>query len=272
MKATPKPVTPRPPPSLPAHPLFPAEGDEPPARVEHIHVTRWNPATARADFCLQRFAPDELTELSQIAERFGGGLYELIAYAGGGISKRRKYSLPGKSLPLDGSAVDTAEPPPAAVPAGAMSSEALMLGMFQAMQAQSQQTMALIAQQSSENTKAMATIVAAIAGGKQDGSALVEAMSRSADRQTELMMRLLGERAPASASALDLFKQGLAEGQKMAEAVAESADGDDTEEAIDAAGRMAQNLINLTHLEQAVGGAPSKPAPPGTTPSPEPAS
>src|SRR3990172_2105550 len=81
------------------HPLFPAEDETDAPEVGAIHVTRHEGGSQR--WAPRRFAAEDLRELSDIAELFGGGCYELIARSrdGSPITPRRPYTLAGPPLP-----------------------------------------------------------------------------------------------------------------------------------------------------------------------------
>jgi hypothetical protein len=93
-----------------SHPLFlPATEDDEAPEVTGILVSRMT--NGRYAFCRKKFSPEELTELSQLYEMFGGGDYELHARNSSHVTARRKYLIDGKSRPLN-----PEEDAPAAVP------------------------------------------------------------------------------------------------------------------------------------------------------------
>jgi hypothetical protein len=83
------------------HPLFPArkEGDDPP-EIEWIFVARFDHSTGRLLYVPRRFNADELTDLSQIAELWGGGRYELVGRVANRITARQSWDVAGPSRPL----------------------------------------------------------------------------------------------------------------------------------------------------------------------------
>ena len=92
------------------HPLFPpTDEDDDPPEVEYIHVSRFE--NGRTPWCAHKFAPEELTELEEIADMFGGGMYELIAKNGPRISAKRRYEIAGRQKPLIFGAVGTETEP-----------------------------------------------------------------------------------------------------------------------------------------------------------------
>src|SRR3989304_3410075 len=122
------------------HPLFPAEDETDAPEVGAIHVTRHEGGSQR--WAPRRFAAEDLRELSDIAELFGGGCYELIARSrdGSRITARRRYTLPGPPPPPAQPPRDDRAPPPPAPPAAAPLGGAtdLVPMMLQWMQVQQQ--------------------------------------------------------------------------------------------------------------------------------------
>jgi hypothetical protein len=112
------------PPPLPAkrrryaiHPLFPLpEGVEETKDTYAITFDRWD-HEGRKERCPDRFLASELTSLAQVADRFGGGTYQFIAYDRRGAFSRWtaekdkvRFNLPCKPL-------RQVEPPSGPVPA-----------------------------------------------------------------------------------------------------------------------------------------------------------
>jgi hypothetical protein len=100
--SSPKPklaAAPNPPPLFP-HPLF--EPDDPDAEVPIVYkilVARFERGGKYVTHP-HRWQAEELTDLEQIYELFGGGDYELIAYGPRGATCRRRVTLPGKARPF----------------------------------------------------------------------------------------------------------------------------------------------------------------------------
>jgi hypothetical protein len=100
--------------SWPEHPLFPAEEDAEPQRIEFIQVVRYE--HGRALLVPTTFRSGELTSLDALNNMYGGGLYELIGRrcsvhdptSMGRISAKVRYELAGPSRPL---VVDANAPP-----------------------------------------------------------------------------------------------------------------------------------------------------------------
>lgn len=83
------------------HPLFPLEeGETEGPEIGWIMVSRWE--NGAFVYARDRFPAAELTEISQIADMFGGGAYELVARNSTmqRITARRKYVIPGEPLPI----------------------------------------------------------------------------------------------------------------------------------------------------------------------------
>ena len=83
------------------HPLFPAtsENADPP-RVSKINIARFDPIKGTSPFIPRLFDAAEIRDLSQIAEMFGGGRYELVGRDEHRIVARRSYEIAGESKPL----------------------------------------------------------------------------------------------------------------------------------------------------------------------------
>lgn len=85
------------------HPLFPAkEDDDEPPLIGSISICRFDPVKGTSPFIPRRFSAEEIRDLSQIAELYGGGRYELIGRntEGNRIVAKRVYEIAGESKPL----------------------------------------------------------------------------------------------------------------------------------------------------------------------------
>ena len=83
-----------------SHPLFPArDEDEDPPIVLSFTIARREPSGAMVTVP-KRFTPEELSDEMQIAEWFGGGIYELTSRNHAHITGKRGYQLAGVSKPL----------------------------------------------------------------------------------------------------------------------------------------------------------------------------
>jgi hypothetical protein len=95
------------------HPLFPAkdENDDPP-QIGKISIARFDPVKGTSPFIPRLFSADEIRDLSQISELYGGGRYELVGRnaEGNRIVAKRVYDIAGPSKPL------VAEVPPVESP------------------------------------------------------------------------------------------------------------------------------------------------------------
>ncbi len=135
-----------------AHPLFPApDEDGDPPRVCSIHIQR-NGETYPA-----KFAPEQLTELEQIAAAWGGGRYTLIARDERRITAQVTYQIPGKSKPFvpEGELEQqSAAPAPLAHPPATSDAMAILTFVSQ-QQSNSMQMMLQMSQHQSEMMLAM---------------------------------------------------------------------------------------------------------------------
>src|SRR4030095_17081285 len=102
-----------------AHPLFLNENDEAPPEIGYIHIVRYEGSfsSARKITMPKQFSAEELTELEQIFDLYGGGHYELIGRDIGNqrITARRRYTLPGPSksivIETEGEEIEDEETP-----------------------------------------------------------------------------------------------------------------------------------------------------------------
>jgi hypothetical protein len=171
------------------HPLFPPEGGEPPADVQTIKVAR---DTAHGqDMCARLFSAEELRDEQQLLELFGGGSYELRAYGKGGLSRRRRVRLMGPR-PKPMNATDDPEPAPAAetsVPSMGVggSEDRLLVLMMQMMKMQSDSQ--------AQSLNALATVMSAVAGRREDdggASKTFEHLATLQSQQGQAQMQFLG--------------------------------------------------------------------------------
>ena len=93
------------------HPLFP---EHPDVEVVKIHVTRFE--AGGPEWCVTPFVGENLTELQQIFDLFGGGHYELVSHGptkkgGSGINARQPYKIAGAPKPLNARQPDAGAPP-----------------------------------------------------------------------------------------------------------------------------------------------------------------
>jgi len=243
-----------------AHPLFPAEGDEPPPRIERIHVARDEPAGGQK-FCPHMFGAEELQDLEQIERLFGGGSYELWGYAGGKISRRRRYRLDGKPRPLTFATEAQIEeaPPVAPVPTPGHGGTDLgtMMMIFKMMQDQQQASMQVLGQ-------VMAAALSRPAPDPGAGLAqVVDLLSRQQSAQTELLTRVLtaGDSGPTSRT-LDMFERAIEFGRKTAA----TADGDGESGGIDAIAETVGAAVTAfqaaSQMQAATQAGPPQPDPP----------
>lgn len=203
------------------HPLFPTEDDEEPAIVQSIYVKRKNPATGEWEWFARPFAANELTELSQIAEMWGGGKYELKArgpdeagHPNARLSATANYTIPGPPKPFfeqpsDGkrSSAGGASDPMGGFTLGAPQGIlAMMMGMMQMNQA--------AALKQSEQTTQI--LLALLQNGRGDADKLVTAMQAMNQHHSEQMAKLYATMLEAKGGsggtleqALDAIKTGI---------------------------------------------------------------
>jgi len=152
------------------HPLFPEAAE---ADIECFHVTRHAQGGGGVEWSATPHKPEDVTELSQILELYGGGHYELVArgmLAGKagekgrkGINARQTYRLAGDPKPLNPTAVAPA-PVPHAPAAPVAPTAQTDLGAI----------LAYMGQQQSAQMSLMGTIITAALsnrGGEDKGTA-----------------------------------------------------------------------------------------------------
>jgi hypothetical protein len=209
------------------HPLFPPlDDDEDPPEVEYIHVSRFE--NGRNPWCSHKFAPEELQDLEEISDLFGGGMYELIAKNGPRISAKRRYEIAGRSKPLVFGAVGVETEPertigPAPVAQPGMGDTG-MLGVVMQMMNQnaqsSQATMQMMMKSSSDNLVAMTGMMTAMLSRDGAGnSTLIQAIQSNADRalqsQAQVFQTMLQSVAGGGAGVVGALKDGIALGKEM---------------------------------------------------------
>lgn len=210
------------------HPLFPPlNDDEDPPEVEQIHVTRFE-AAGNQPWCAYRFGAEELTDLQQVFDLFGGGKYELVARADNRISARRRYELAGKSRPLvigttgeetEPAKVTAPVPPVQAPPESAAGLLGVVMQMMQ-MQQSSNQLMMQAMMKSSENTMtAMTSMTTAMLSRDSDGNkAMMQALQANNERALQgqaqvfsTMLEAISKASGGGQDVLKVYKEGLAD-------------------------------------------------------------
>lgn len=210
------------------HPLFPPENDDEEApEVEGIHVSRYGEGPPK--WCAYLFGAEELTELQQIQEMFGGGTYELIARAGGRISARRRYVLDGRSRPLVyGAAVTepTPQPTPPAQPVPVVTGDAGGLGLIAQMMMQSQQsTMQLVtAMMTTVTSMATAMVSRDSESSKATLSAMAQVQNQAMAQQGAFFNAMMQNK---TASGGPSFRDGIELGKEIAGKGADGETDDD---------------------------------------------
>lgn len=205
-----------------AHPLFPTEHeDDEPAEVGWIHVTRLEAGGAK--WAPRLFGADELDSLETLNELYGGGPYELVARSHDKkrLTARKRYTLPGRQLPLDGSQPEAASPPMGHVSQAVAppQSDQVMIAVLQ-----------LMAQQQQSNTQLM---IAMLTRGDQSSQQHVQSMQQLHDRfaqsQSELFRTMLEAQRSSGGGGGDreTFMQGIEFAQELAAGAAEARGNDD---------------------------------------------
>jgi len=177
------------------HPLFPADGDSAPPEIAFIQINRYE---ASGPVLIARtFTAAELTSEAQIAEFYGGGLYELIGRRAGkqdpammgNISRKRRVRLPGVSAPL-------APEAPAAAAAVATASDPALGGMSDN----------LLVAMLQMNTQAAAAQAAAQAEGQRQFAQLMVTMIQSSKGdQVQMMQTMIAMQAQSSQTMASLM-------------------------------------------------------------------
>jgi hypothetical protein len=232
--------------SWPEHPLFPADEDEEPHRVEFIQVVRYE--QGRALLVPTTFRAGELTSLDAINSQYGGGLYELIGRrcsihdptSMGRISAKVRYEIAGPSRPL---VVDPNAPPPApTMPAivqqhtPAPAPDMSLMGIF---------TMML--QNSREEARAAAEAQRlAQERARQDS---IENQRNMMQMQTTLMTGMMGVvtalvGAPKSGGGIDDVAK-MADLFKTLGVLAPKAGGEDSDEGTESIGGIISNVADI---------------------------
>ena len=129
------------------HELFPADDGSEARAIDRIQVTRIE--HGNRIYAPMMFSPEDLTDLASLANKFGGGRYELIGRFRGHVVARTKYDLPGAPKPMydEEEAKPVNAPPPQQIstaPAGADMMQMFMVMMQTMMQSQSQMMLALM--------------------------------------------------------------------------------------------------------------------------------
>lgn len=237
------------------NPLFPPDDDDEDAPdIEQIHVTRFS--AEGQQWCGYLFGADELTELQQIQEMFGGGKYELVGRCGGRIAARRRYSLDGRPRPLVYGLAPVHEPAPAPtqqaqpvqpmpqVPQGGTD----MLGLILAMNQSSQQMMMGVLQ----TVTTMAT--AMVSRDSESSRSTLEAMSgvqrQAMEQQSNFFTAIM---AAKNGGHMSTFREGLDLGKEIAAKGGGKSDDEDDEDEDEIGKTVGQVFEGLKVLGQVTG-------------------
>lgn len=228
------------------HPLFDTDHE-----VLSINVTRfegggqvWHP---------HRFEPDELQSLEDVFSVCGGGSYELVAHGrldGGkgkvkhGIVDRKRYKLPGPSIPFPGNEPPAAVAPAVAVPVLGGDSN-LIMGMMQNMM----QMFMTTQQKSDERMMGLLTLFV-----QNGGAGQAEAFKALAQIATANATR-----PPETPSALG-FEKALELGHRLGQAeAAADATGSEAEDDIETFLGGAARAVELFGRNGSPGNSSNKP-------------
>jgi len=209
--------------SYPEHPLFPVEDGAENPQVDFITITR-------KDRGVMVYGPTEkaedLTSTDQIFERFGGGMYELIARARGHvhpdlpnkITKRRWIPLPGKSKPLSQDPTDAelraSDMAPPATPATSSSTAAapapaggmgdgVLVAILQMQQQASQQFMTLMLEM--------------MKSGKSEAAESARAQAESTKQFVQMMMTMSSQQQQSMLAMMTAMMQARGGGPEELE-------------------------------------------------------
>lgn len=246
-----------------AHPLFPVEHDsDDPVEVGWVHVTRFDGGGQK--WAPRLFQAAELDSLEALSELYGGGSYELVArgHDRRTITGRRRYQLPGRPLPLDGSASDERPAVAAPIAAPQSTSDALLIAMMQ-----------MMAQQQQAQTQLM---VAMLTKSDQSSKEHVQSMTALHDRFAQSQAMLFGKMLDTQTSGggqgggMDGFMKGIEFAQEMVQgqveaAAADKEDGSDLKELLEGvkmfAGMQHQERMAQVEAMRARQGQQRPPAP-----------
>lgn len=205
------------------HPLFTRrDEDEEAPRVVHFHVKRFE--KSGPVWCPMRFKGEEIRDLSELYDRFGGGSYELVAYNEKGISAKRLYTLPGPSKALvEGTAAET--PAAAAAPFAPRAAESKGFDWSVLIPVLVALGPSLVQMIISGRQQEQQMLLAMMNGSKQDAQTFMQAMQQQSAATQQTMATLFAEIAKAKsggggASApagglMDVLMQGMEMGADL---------------------------------------------------------
>lgn len=249
-------------PSYEEHPLFPgADGSGEFPKVAFIHVIRIE-RNGSAVWSDELFKFDELTSLSQLAERYGGGKYLLKARTRSrkdpskpaGFSAQASYTISGRSKPLGADTED--EPLASSAPQGAtqsgFSSHAggdsnVMISVIQMMQNQAQ----MAAQQSQAFMAMMVSMMTSQqSSAKSEAKTIVDTMSAMMVADKANMAQFYGSLAQRNGgSDADTLLKGLQLGLNLGK------EEDDQNDAQSSTSEILQGIQAIASLAQGAGKA-----------------
>jgi hypothetical protein len=223
------------------HPLFPPlDGEDESPEVTSIHVTRYHDGQQK--WCGYKFGPDELTELQQVQEIFGGGMYELVARGenGNGWSARRRYSLDGRSKPLVYGTASDPEPQPQGFaqshPAQpAQGADQGTLGIIMTMQQSTNQM--FLQMMTMQNNMLTALLTRDGDGNKTMVQAMAENNRAALQGQAQVFQAMIEAKSGGKGASVSDLKEAMEFGAELA---SKSNDGDDNDGLLDTVSKVAE--------------------------------
>jgi hypothetical protein len=169
------------------HELFPpTEEDDDPPDVHKINVYRIEP-TGKCVWPLGFVPAEEIPNVAALAERLGGGRYELVARDATKIVARATFQIAGESKPLDGRPAAPASLPAFTMPTSSRSSSPSVLEIVAAL---SPLILGYLQMQSQQQQATMALITGAIQSRGSDANAHVQSMQSMYQANTAQMTQL----------------------------------------------------------------------------------
>lgn len=264
------------------HELFPATGEEKanPAELTGIKVSRVGPGGGKEMHPLM-FGPEELANEFGIHERWGGGVYELIAYGTRGahrgiIDRRTLPKLAGASKPF----IETTESPPGSMASAApiaMPRGASALEIIAAIGAMFVPVATALIQSSQATSQRM--FEAEIARHARDSELAKEMRAAEAARQeqarrdmqqmTTTILEVTSRAQSSAAPASNVFKEGFELANGMWEKLAQSNAAPETSEGQETLNTIGQTIEMMGKAKELLDANPKGAIPVPTPPVPD---